>query len=81
VINHPREVVHTTLLMVNRAKDPLVPIACADETDRVLARAYAAGGRRDRYRYVRIEDAEGHGLGPRENEENLAWLRRWLFAR
>jgi len=81
VINHPREVLHAALLMVNRVKDPLVPIACADETDRVLARAFAASGRRDRYRFVRIEDAEGHGLGPRENEENLAWLRRWLFAR
>ena len=70
MINHPRKVVHAALLMVNRAQDPLVPIACADETDRVLARAYAASGRRDRYRYVRVEDAEGHGLGAaRERRE------------
>jgi hypothetical protein len=79
VIEHPRRVVHAALLMVNRTQDALVPIACADETDRVLARAYAASGRRDRYRYVRITDAEGHGLGPRESEENIAWLRRWLL--
>ncbi len=81
VINHPRQVVHAALLMVNRAKDPLVPIACADETNAVLARAYAASGHRDRYRYVRVEDAEGHGLGPREDAENLAWLRQWLLGR
>jgi hypothetical protein len=81
VVEHPRRVVHAALLMVNRVQDALIPIACADATDRVLARAFRAAGRSDRYRFVRIEDAEGHGLGAREDAENLAWLRRWLFNR
>ncbi len=79
VINHPRRMVHAALLMVNRAQDPLVPISCADETARVLQRAYAAAGRRDRFRFVRIEDLEGHGAGPRESKENFSWLRTWLL--
>jgi hypothetical protein len=81
VIEHPRRVLHAALLMVNRVQDPLVPIACADATDRVLGRAFRAAGKGDRYRFVRIEEAEGHGLGARENAEDLAWLRRWLFGR
>jgi hypothetical protein len=65
--------------MVNRVKDPLIPIGCADETARVLRRAYAAAGRSDRFRYVRIEDKEGHGFGPQENTEHLAWMRTWML--
>lgn len=79
VINHPRRVVHAALLMANRVQDALIPISCADETDRVLRRAYAAAGRRDRYRYVRIENTEGHGFGPEEEEQHLAWMRTWLL--
>lgn len=79
-INHPRKLVHAALLMVARVQDPLIPIACADETDTVVARAFAASGHRDRYRYVRITDAEGHGLGTGEDAENLAWLRQWLLG-
>ena len=79
VVNHPQRVVHAALLMANRVKDPLIPIGCADETDRVLRRAYAAAGRSDRYRYVRIEGTEGHGFGPQEAELHLAWMRTWLL--
>jgi hypothetical protein len=79
LINHPRRVVHAALPMVNRVKDPLIPIGCADETARVLRRAYAAAGRSDRFRYVRIEDREGHGFGPQENTEHLAWMRTWML--
>ena len=81
VINHPRRVVHAAVLMVNRVKDPLIPISCADETDRALRPAYAAAGGGNRYRYVRIEEQEGHGFGPKENAENLAWMRAWMLGK
>jgi hypothetical protein len=79
-IAHPQKLVHTALLMVNRTQDPLIPIACADETARVLAPAYARGGFSQRFRYVRLTDVAGHGLGPREDAENHAWLREWLLG-
>ena len=79
-IARPRRLVHAALLMVNRVQDPLIPIACADETQRVLAPVYASGGFARRFRFVRIEEAEGHGLGPREDQENRAWLRTWLLG-
>ena len=79
-IAHPRRLVHAALLMVNRVQDPLIPIACADETQRVLAPVYASSGFARRFRYVRIEEAAGHGLGAREDAENRAWLRAWLLG-
>jgi hypothetical protein len=66
--------------MVNRTQDPIIPIACADETERVLAPVYARSGFSRRFRYVRVTDAAGHGLGPREDAENRAWLRQWLLG-
>jgi hypothetical protein len=66
--------------MVNRVQDPLVPIACADETQRVLAPAYAHSGFAHRFRSVRLEGTQGHGIGPREDAENRAWLRAWLLG-
>src|SRR5262249_14944173 len=79
-IAHPRRLVHAALLMVNRVQDPLIPIACADETQRVLAPVYASGGFAPRVRFVRIEEAGGHGLGPPQHQENRAWLRTWLLG-
>lgn len=81
VINHPGGVVHAAVLMVNRVKDPLIPISCADETDRALRPAYAAVGRAEHFRYLRIEEQEGHGFGPTENAENLAWMRAWTLGK
>ena len=57
-----------------------LPIACADETERVLASAYARSGFARRFRYVKVTHAAGHGLGPREGAENLAWLHEWLVG-
>ena len=66
--------------MVNRVQDPLIPIRCADATHRALERAYAAVGRPDHYRYVRLEGEEGHGFGSREKAEHLAWMQTWLLS-
>jgi dienelactone hydrolase len=77
VIRDPAALTHAALLMVNRAGDPLIPIACADETARVLTDAYARAGTPERFRYVRLE-GEGHGFGPSEAELTMAWLQRWL---
>jgi hypothetical protein len=79
-ISRPQKLVHAALLMVNRTQDPIIPIACADETERVLAPAYARSGFARRFRYVKVTDAAGHGLGPREGAENRAWLREWLLG-
>ena len=80
-IAHPQRLVHAALLMVNRTQDPIIPIACADETERVLAPVYARSGVSRRFRYVRVTDAAGHGLAPREDAENRAWLRQWLLGK
>ena len=80
-IAHPQRLVHAALLMVNRTQDPIIPIACADETERVLAPVYARSGFSRRFRYVRVTDAAGHGLAPREDAENRAWLRQWLLGK
>src|SRR5262249_17481220 len=79
-IAHPRRLVHAALLMVNRVQDPLIPIACADETQRVLAPVYASSGFARRFRFVRTEGAEGHRLGPREVQKNLPWLHKGLLG-
>lgn len=77
VIRDPATITRAALLMVNRAADPLIPVACADETARILADAYATAGASDRFRYVRLE-GEGHGVGPEELAAAMAWLRTWL---
>jgi hypothetical protein len=63
--------------MVNRDADPLIPVACADETARVLTDAYARAGVPDRFRYIRLQ-GEGHGQGDAELTAALAWLKQWL---
>lgn len=77
VIAHPQRAVHAALLMINRSADALIPVACADETARVLADAYAAAGVPQRFRYVRLE-REGHGMSREEPSAALEWLRQWL---
>ncbi len=77
VIRTPSDLVHVALLMVNRSGDQLIPVACADETARILSAAFARAGVADRFRYVRLPDA-GHGYGPQEAAEAMAWLVRWL---
>src|SRR5262249_44772375 len=79
-IAHAQRLVHAAPLRVNRTEDPIIPIACADETERVLAPVYARSGFSRRFRYVRVTDAAGHGLGPREDAENRAWLGKWLLG-
>lgn len=77
VISHPDRLLHAAVLMINRAADPLIPVACADETARVLAAAYAAAGQAERFRYDRL-DAQGHGVDAAENAAAMEWLTRWL---
>ena len=80
IIRNPRPVVHTALLMLNRVGDRLVPIACADETAKVLTPAYARAGAPERFRYLR-EDLAGHEVGADERRELLAWFQQWLGNR
>jgi dienelactone hydrolase len=77
VIGHPGRVVHATLLMVNRDHDPIIPIECADETARVLRRAYDRAGAPERFRYS-VLAGEQHGLDRRDATETVVWLDRWL---
>ena len=77
VIEHPARLVHAAVLMVNRDEDPIIPIQCADETARVLERAYRRAGVPERFRYVVLQ-GEQHGLDRRDTEETLEWLDRWL---
>lgn len=77
LVAHPTRVVHAAILMINRVADPLIPVACADETARILAAAYTAAGVPQRFHYERLE-AEGHGIGDAEFAAALAWLTRWL---
>lgn len=79
LLSDPSRAVHGALLMINRVADPLIPVACADETARVLRDAYAAAGAADRFEYIRIAE-EGHGMGRAETEAAYNWLRRWLTA-
>jgi dienelactone hydrolase len=77
VIRDPAAITHAAVLMVNRAADPLIPVACADETARILADAYAGAGAPQRFKYVRLE-GEGHGVATEELAAAMAWLRTWL---
>jgi dienelactone hydrolase len=77
IVNHPRDLVHAAVLMVNKVGDELIPISCADATARALERAYRRAGASDRFRYVRLPVA-GHGMGADENSETFAWLQQWL---
>jgi hypothetical protein len=77
IIQSPRQVVHAALLMINRTGDELIPIGCADETAKVLSRAYARAGVPERFRYLR-QEAAGHDLGPTERQEVLVWFQEWL---
>jgi dienelactone hydrolase len=78
LVAHPARVVRTAILMINRVADPLIPVACADETARVLTAAYAAAEVPQRFHYERLA-AEGHGIGEGEFAAALAWLTRWLM--
>lgn len=77
IIRHPRLMVHAALFMKNRVGDQLIPVACADETAKVLAPAYARAGSPERFRYLRVEGTE-HGSGEEERRETLAWFQEWL---
>lgn len=77
VTRRPHDLVHVALLMVNRTGDELIPISCADETARTLTAAFSRAGAAERFRFVRLPDS-GHGFGPQEATEAMAWLVRWL---
>lgn len=77
VIRDPGAITHAALLMVNRDGDPLIPIACADETARILAAAYARADASDRFSFLRLQ-GEGHGFGEAESAAAMAWLEKWL---
>jgi hypothetical protein len=76
-VSHPERLAHAAVLLVIRAADPIIPVACADESARVLSEAYARAGAPERFRFVRWEGG-GHGLGEPERVESQAWLQRWL---
>jgi hypothetical protein len=76
-VSHPDRLVHAAVLLVIRSEDPIIPVACADETAAVLGEAYARAGVPERFRFVRWP-AGGHGLGEPERQESQAWLQRWL---
>jgi dienelactone hydrolase len=78
-IRRPRRIVHAAVLMVNRDGDPVIPIGCANETARVLRRAYMRARMPERFRY-RLIESPTHGLDTRDTEETIAWLGRWLQA-
>ncbi len=77
VVHHPERVVPAPLLLVNRIDDPAVPIACADDSARVLAPAYAAAGVPDHFRQLRL-DGRTSGLGTEERTAVMDFLRRRL---
>ena len=77
VIRDPAALTHAAVLMVNRTADPLIPVACADETARVLSEAFARAGVPERFRYDRL-DGEGHGIGEPEAKATMEWLNQWL---
>ncbi|HLK91370.1 MAG TPA: hypothetical protein VKZ18_15840 [Polyangia bacterium] len=78
LIEHPQRVVHAAVLMRDRVRDPLIPIACADRTARVLEAAYARAGVSERFRYERLEE-EGHGIDQDDSRATVAWLVQWLM--
>lgn len=77
VARHPGRVVHAAVLMVNRDRDPIIPFSCAEETARLLRRAYERAGVPERFRFTVI-NGDQHGLDARDGEETLAWLYRWM---
>jgi dienelactone hydrolase len=77
VLHHPRALLHAAVLMVNRDKDPIIPLACADTTAEALSAAYARAGMPERFRYT-VFAGNQHGLDEREMEETVVWLERWL---
>jgi dienelactone hydrolase len=78
-IAHPTRLTHAALLLLNGARDPAVPLACAKRTDVVLRAAYRRAGVPERYRAVVYPDY-GHNLGPEARAEAAAWWARWLGA-
>jgi pimeloyl-ACP methyl ester carboxylesterase len=67
------------VLMLNGARDPAVPEACARRSAEAFRDAYRAAGVPERFRFVLYPDA-GHDLGPRAADEVLAWWERWLLG-
>jgi hypothetical protein len=65
---------------LTRTGDDLIPVTCADETAKALARAFAAAGAPERFQYRRVEGTS-HGTGPEESREMLAWFQEWLQER
>jgi len=77
VVRRPRTLVHAAVLMVNRDRDPIIPLACAETTAEALRPAYRRAGAPERFRYVVLPGAQ-HGIDEREMEETVVWLDRWL---
>jgi hypothetical protein len=77
IVRRPERVVPAPLLLLNRVDDPVIPIACADETARVFGDAYAAVGASDRFQRQRLPGA-AHGLGAEERAAVQRFLTRWL---
>lgn len=66
------------LLMLNGARDPAIPLACAEHTAAAFEDAYFAAGVPERFRFHLYPDA-GHDLGADAEELVLAWWKRWLL--
>jgi dienelactone hydrolase len=76
----PRRLVPRPLLMVNGRGDIAMPFFCVRNTATALTRAYAAAGRRDRFRLVALDG--DHNVPVDETARyTVAWLRRWLHPR
>jgi hypothetical protein len=66
------------LLMLNGARDPAIPLACAEHTAAAFEDAYFAAGVPERFRFHLYPDA-GHDLGPEAEALILGWWKRWLL--
>jgi dipeptidyl aminopeptidase/acylaminoacyl peptidase len=66
------------LLMLNGARDPAIPLACARSTAEALEHAYAEAGVPERFRWVVFEEA-AHDLHEAAASEILGWWERWLL--
>lgn len=65
------------LLVLNGARDPLVPIEAARIAAESARRAYEAAGVADRFRFEVAPDA-GHTVTPAQRRLAFDWFDRWL---
>jgi hypothetical protein len=78
-IRHPEQFVHTALLLLAGADDPVIPMRCVETTAAAFTAAYAAAGVPERFRW-RIVPALGHAFVPALRDDMMAWWARWLLA-